>query len=136
MEGRRKEGEAKSRKLKREQYTERGEKDEEETGVSEQRSAGETRRATHEVPESRAAVMSVPAMMLPLKAIPSIAIDQNASETTGFHELRGGARRESASRPRRGWNARLRPTQSRRIYSCRSIQRRAEHRERFPPLLR
>lgn len=41
--------------------------------------------------------MSVPEMMLPLKAIPSIAIDQKASETTGFHELQVAEREQSAS---------------------------------------
>ena len=42
---------------------------------------------THDVPESRAATMLVPSMMVPLKEIPSMAIDQKASDTTGFHEL-------------------------------------------------
>lgn len=41
-------------------------------------------KGTYVVPESSATVMAVSARIVPFKAIPSQAIDQNATETTGF----------------------------------------------------
>lgn len=74
------------RNSQKERLCKREEQYDDDEGVSDQCESA-TRRATYEVPESSAAVIAVPSMMLPLKAIPSIAIDQKASETTGFQEL-------------------------------------------------